>query len=129
MTAEEIAQVEHLDLHAVKATLFTHSRLYREKVSGVVATKTATGEDKDFESSDNDLALKVIREIAEMSEDDSVRLKAAMFIRNDKKKRLDAQAGIKSLSLNVNILNEHFAKVAANIAPKVLPENSKPIDI
>jgi len=128
LSPEEIAKIEELDLNAVKATLFSHSGAYRKSVAGDKETVTATGEVKDFENDDNDLALRVIKEIAQMSDDDNIRLKAAMFIRNDKKKRLDPEKGIKSLSLNVNVLNEHFAKVAANIAQKVLPtETTKPV--
>lgn len=121
MTPEEIAQVEQLNTDAVKATLFTHSALYRESVGHIPATSTRTGEDEDFNNDDNALALRVLRRIAENSTDDNIALKAAIYIRNDKKKRLDPQKALGSLNLNVAILNEHFTKAAEIDAAKVLP--------
>lgn len=125
MTPEEIAQVEALNVEAVKSTLFTYSSSYRESVGNTPATSTKTSEDADFNSEDNDLALRVLRRIAEHSDDDSLALKAAMYIRNDKKKRLDPQKALSNLHVNIAVLNEHFEKAAAHDAAKVLPATKK----
>lgn len=119
MTPEEIAQVDGLELSAVKAILMANSTLYRDSVAGATI---ADDEGKDFSGADNDEALEVIKRIAKFSEDDSVALKAAMYIRNDKKRRLDPQKAAGQLvQNNVFLLNEHFAKVREAIAAKVLP--------
>lgn len=119
MTPEEIAQVDGLELSAVKAILMANSTLYRDSVAG---PSKADDEGKDFSGSDNDEALEVIKRIAKFSEDDSVALKAAMYIRNDKRRRLDPQKAAGQLvQNNVFLLNEHFAKVREAIAAKVLP--------
>jgi hypothetical protein len=115
MTPEEIARVEELDVRAVKSLLFAKSGKYRE----LIGEQKAPNE---FTEDDNALALKVIKRIAEYSEDDNTALKAAQFIRNDKKGRLDNRAGFKGLNININVLNEHFAKAAEAIMSSVKPQ-------
>ena len=115
MSPEEIARVEELDVRAVKSLLFAKSAMYRE----------AIGEQKEpdeFTEDDNLLALKVIKRIAEYSEDDNTALKAAQYIRNDKKGRLDNRNGLKGLNINITILNEHFEKAAASLLGVVKPQ-------
>ena len=116
LTPEQIAEGEELELGAVKAILFASSAAYRE------ATKTnEPGKSADFNEDDNELALRVARRVAQFAEDDSVALKAAMFIRNDKKGRLDARKGLRSLHLNVAVLNEHFRKASEALADRLTP--------
>ena len=52
-----------------------------------------------------------------------------MFIRNDKKGRLDVKAGLKKLNINVTVLNEHFAKATQALASKLVPQQQKTIDV
>ena len=124
MTPEEIAQVDGLEVGAVKAILFAHSRKYAERVKGSAkADNLATDETvEDFKKADDELALQVIRRIAQFSEDDGTALKAAMYIRNDRKGRLNPQKAAGQLvQNNILLLNEKFAEAAAALASKVLP--------
>lgn len=113
LTPEQIAEIENLAPTAVKSVLYANSAKYRND--------TDTKKELDFNESDAELALSVIRRVAAYSEDDGTALKAAMFMRNDKKGRLDAKVGMKRLNINVTVLNEHFAKAAAAMAARVLP--------
>ena len=123
MTPEEIAQVDGLEVGAVKAILFAHSRKYAEHVKGSAASVSQdSGEVEDFKKADDELALQVIRRIAQFSEDDGTALKAAMYIRNDRKGRLNPQKAAGQLvQNNILLLNEKFAEAAAALASKVLP--------
>lgn len=113
LTPDQIAELENLMPSAVKAVLYANSAKYRND--------TDTKKEVDFNDTDAELSLSVIRRVAQYSEDDGTALKAAMFIRQDKKGRLDAKVGMKRLNINVTVLNEHFAKAAAAMAVRVLP--------
>jgi hypothetical protein len=120
MSPEEIARIEELDVRAVKSLLFAKSGKYREMIG-------EQKEPNEFTEDDNALALKVIKRIAEYSEDDNTALKAAQFIRNDKKGRLDNRTGLKGLNININVLNEHFAKAAEALVGIVKPQPQQKI--
>jgi hypothetical protein len=121
LSLEQIAEVESIGITAVKAILFANSAKYRADID--------TKKENDFNETDTELALGVIRRVAQYSEDDHTALKAAMFIRNDKKGRLDVKAGLKKLNINVTVLNEHFAKATQALASKVNPQQQKAIEI
>lgn len=121
LSVHQIAEVESIASTAVKAILFANSSKYRDDIGAK--------KDNDFNETDIDLALSVIRRVAQYSEDDGTALKAAMFIRNDKKGRLDVKAGLKKLNINVTVLNEHFAKATQALASRVNPSQQKAIEI
>lgn len=121
LTLDQIAEVESIGVTAVKAILFANSAKYRADID--------TKKENDFNETDTELALGVIRRVAQYSEDDHTALKAAMFIRNDKKGRLDVKAGLKKLNINVTVLNEHFAKATQALAAKVIPQQQKAIEV
>lgn len=121
LSLEQIAEVESVNVTAVKAILFANSPKYRSDID--------TKKENDFNDTDNSLSLDVIRRVAQYSEDDHTALKAAMFIRNDKKGRLDVKAGLKKLNINVTVLNEHFAKATQALASKVNPQQQKTIEV
>lgn len=122
LSPEQIAEIEQLNVMAVKALLLQNSAKYREL--------SKEKPELDFNESDEQLAIKTIRRIAEFSEEDGIALKAAMFMRNDRKGRLDVKKGMGRLKLQVNVLNEHVAKALAAITPSAPKElNDKPIEV
>lgn len=125
LSVAEIAEVEGLEEGALRVILMANSPRYRSEHAAVNGENIA--KDADFISADNDLALKVIRRVAEYSEDDATALRAAMFIRNDKKGRLNPQKMLGGLNLNVKVLNQHFQQAAEAISRKVLPATTQQI--
>lgn len=116
---EQIAEIEKVPAVVVKSVLVANSPKYREDSSEKKAV--------DFTPEDADLALSVIRRVAQYSEDDSTALKAAMFIRNDKKGRLDVKKGLRNLNLNISVINDHIQKAIDAASAKVSP--TKVIDV
>jgi len=124
LSIDQIAEIEQLTIPAVKVILLANSPKYR--------MDTQEKPELDFSVDDAELALGVIRRVAQFSEDDNTALKAAMFMRNDKKGRLDIKSGIKRLNINVSVLNDHFQKAAAAISSRITPQppqQQKVIDI
>ncbi len=85
MTPEEIAEDRKLELVAVKAALMQNSREYNKALKGT----DEQAPDPTLEFSNDDLrdANEVIRHTAKYAEDEHLKLKAAMYIRDDKKGR------------------------------------------
>ena len=106
MTPEEIAEDRGMDIAAVKAGLMQCSSKYRKDCG-----KEETAEDV-LNFTDDDLAAvnKVIKEIALGAEDDSLRLKAAMYIRDDKKGRRDVQKAVGGMQFNILQFNQMMQK-------------------
>lgn len=122
LTVEQIANLDGLEPAAVKAILYSNSALYREANTPTSKDGDATEAGPDaFNSTDEQLALGVIRRVAQTSDDDNAALRAAMFIRNDKRGRLDVKAGLRDLRLNVSVINAHFAAVAQSLLDKTMP--------
>lgn len=101
MSIEEIAQDEELELGAVKAALMQCSPRYRNEAKEKV--------DLGFSEQDQLVAKQMIAEIAATAEDDHTRLRAAQYIRNDAKGRLDLGAK-NTPQINVLIFNEALAR-------------------
>lgn len=127
MTVEQIAAADGYEVAAVKAILFARSAKYRADV-GRPGPANAASDTKalDLTDDDEELANRVFRQLAESADNDSVRLKAAMRIKDERKKRLDPRVGFGNVINNTTIitLNEHFAKAAAALASKVLPSTN-----
>lgn len=83
MSIEEIHQEDGWDLVSIKACLMQNSPVYRERVK----CKMEDG----FNEQDNRDSLQVVRE-AMHGEDEHVRLRAAIFLREDYKGRRDVKA-------------------------------------
>jgi hypothetical protein len=99
LTVEQISETQGYDVISVKACLMTNSILYREAVK----QEAEVG----FTDTEEQEAKKVIGEIMKDEEVDAhTRLRAAIFVRQDKRGRLDT--GKKSLSdirkVNVTII-------------------------
>jgi hypothetical protein len=86
-------------------------------------------EDDSLNFSNDDLRRvnDVIKEIALSSEDDGLRLKAAMYIRDDKKGRKEVVKQVGNMSFNILQFNEMMQKtrsVGASIKQQMLGEGT-----
>lgn len=106
MTPEEIADDRGLDIAAVKAGLMTASSLYRKDCG----QENETSEGLNFNDDDLRRVNDVIREVALSAEDDGLRLKAAMYIRDDKKGRKDINKGVAGVGFNILQFNTFMQK-------------------
>lgn len=104
MTPEQIADTEHLDVIAVKAILYQCSGVFRESVK---ANKSL-----DFTDEQLDEANVAIANIMRYSDDDNLRFKAAMYLRDDRKGRKDRVNGLRQLNINITQINQHLIQVA-----------------
>lgn len=104
---EQIAQEYDLDIESIKATLMQFSSAYRK----------AAKQDDQLNFSENELvaANQVIAQIMQYAEDDNLRLRAARYIRDDKKGRLDATQ-MRGLNINVLQFNMTLQKARERIA-------------
>ena len=101
MTPEEIAEDRGLQLEAVQAGLLQCSPKYRK----VVVRDTPEGDKSDISDEQLKRVTDVILDIALSSEDDGLRLKAAMYIRDDKKGRRDAVKAVSNVQNNIFQIN------------------------
>jgi len=109
MSPEEIAADQEMELAAVKACLMSCSSAYRKACGG-----EEPEEDKlNFTNDQLEAVNRVIYEIAIGAEDDSVRLKAATYLRDDKKGRKEVVKGIQNTQFNVLMFNEQMQKIRA----------------
>lgn len=102
MTPEEIAADQDLELSAVKAILMQFSAAYRKYCKKDVEAC--------FTDEEETMARQVIAEIARYNEDDRLRLRAAMYIRDDKKGRLDVMKSLVGLNFNALTFNDQMRK-------------------
>lgn len=124
LSPEQIAAQDGYQVEAVKAILFARSAIYRAAVGRPGPLNAKADQDAlDLTPSDEELANRVFRQLAEEAENEGVRLKAAMRIKDERRKRLDPRAAFGSIINNTTIisLNEHFAKAATALAQRVLP--------
>lgn len=105
MTPEEIAEDQGLELVAVKAALMQCSSAYRK----------ATKVDDSLNFSDDELRManQTIALLAGHSEDERVKLKAAIYIRDDKKGRFDVAKTMNNMNINILNFAEHMKKALA----------------
>jgi hypothetical protein len=110
LTPEQIAKDQELDLDAVKATLMQFSAKYRREAK--------VDDQLNFSEQGLVAANQVIEQIMQYSEDDNLRLRAAMYIRNDKKGRLDATQ-MRGLNISVIQFNERLIKARQSVQEAV----------
>lgn len=128
MTPEEIAEDQGFAVEAVKAKLMQISAQYRK----------ACGQEDEEESKLNftndqlERVNEVIYDIALGSEDDNLRLKAACYIRDDKKGRKEIVKAIQqSGTFNLLHVNEMFIRAregANSVKEKILRNNERLIE-
>lgn len=118
MTPEQIAEDQELDITAVKAGLMQVSSKYRKDCG----KEEESGDELNFSNQQLADANKVIHEIMLGSEDDNVRLKAAMYLRDDKKGRKDVVKAMAGQQFNILMFNEAMQTVRerAEKAKKVI---------
>jgi len=85
MTVEEIAKDQQLEVPSIKATLMNCSSKYRKDVGSVDENDGNNG--LDFTNDELRMVNRGIMQIALTAEDEGVRLKAQMYVRDDKKGR------------------------------------------
>lgn len=109
MSPDQIADCQGLDVIAVKASLMQYSSMYRK------ACGASESEDDGLNFNEDDLRRMndVIRDIALSAEDDNLRFKAATYIRNDKKGRLEPQKQLAGQNFNILMINEKLKGVRA----------------
>lgn len=107
LTPEQIAETQGFDITAVKAVLMSHSAKYRSLLKN--------GEEEGFSDDEELRARQVIAQIAQYAEDDNTRLRAAMYVRNDKKGRLDQLKKTNGLNLNVVMINQFMQKAVQRV--------------
>lgn len=107
MTPEEIAEDRELEIASVKASLMATSSSYRK----------ACGQEPDEEDalnfSNQDLkdVNEVILQTAKYAEDPNLRLKAAMYVRDDKKGRKEVVKQMGGQQFNILVFNEQMARI------------------
>lgn len=106
MSPEEIAEDQDLDIVAVKSILAQFSSLFRKQAKGDKDASVGFTEDQ------HQMAVDVIAQLAAYSEDERVKLRAAQFIRDDKKGRRDL-VNMAGLNINVLTFNQTMQKALA----------------
>lgn len=123
MTPEQIAETEQLELVAVKSILYQCSGAYREQIK--------QNRSLDFSDEQLDEANVAIANIMRYSEDEHLKLRAALYLRDDKKGRKDRVNGLKQLNINITQINQHLLQVAQQMQTsrsKALPGNNGSTD-
>lgn len=105
----------------VKMVLQQFSSKYRDHIAG-----EGKGSTDDFTAEQQKAAMGVIYNVMTQTEDDYLRLRSAMYIRNDVKGRLD-KVDEKRLQINIGQLNAVFSN--ANSKLKSILSSAKVIDI
>jgi hypothetical protein len=105
MSIEDIV-AEHdgeLEVESVKSVLAQYSKKYRDAC-------LEEGNREDFSKDEALLAKEAIVRVMQSSDDDQLVLRAAKYIRDDKKGRLDVDK-LRGLNINVFAFNEQLKKV------------------
>lgn len=118
MSVDEIAQGLGFDIIAVKAVLMQHSPIYRKQSKKEDALQFTEDEASEMKG--------IILNIARYEEDDqNLKFKAAKFILEDKKGRLDIGKQMPALNINVLSFNEQMKKALAAEQRTLQIENQK----
>lgn len=107
MSPEQIAEDRELDIVAVKAALMQGSSKYRKDCGKEDEARS------ELNFSDDQLAdaNKIIHELMMGSEDDNIRLKAAMYLRDDKKGRKEVVKQVGNQQFNILMFNQAMKQV------------------
>jgi hypothetical protein len=108
MSPEEISETQGLEISSVKAGLMQFSSKYR-KACGQQDESIDDG--LNFNDDDMRRVNQVIRELALGAEDENLRFKAATYVRNDKKGRLEPAKALGGGQFNILFINEQLRKV------------------
>lgn len=103
MQLQEIVECFSVDIIAVKACLMQFSKQYQDTIAN-----SETVESDAFNDAEALAARQTIATIMQQSDDDHLRLRAAMYLRNDKKGRLDIK-DMGKLKINIGQFNVMLA--------------------
>lgn len=105
---EDIAAEHDISPFEVKTVLLQFSKKYQKDIDN---SHGGTDVQEDgFTDEEHRMALQTIVQ-ATCSEDEGLRFRAAKYIRQDKKGRLDLAKGVKAINLNVIQFNEHLKRM------------------
>lgn len=130
LTPEQIAESQGFDVLAVKAILNQCSCKYRQDVT--------QDTDLDFKDADLETANDIIRQTAQFSDDEYLRFRAAIYMRNDKKGRLDVKRDLRAMNFNITVLNTHLqaaqqaleaTRTLARPAPQIANKAAETVDV
>jgi hypothetical protein len=107
MSPEEIAVDRDLDVGAIKAGLMQCSSKYRKDCG----LEEETEDRLNFNDDELMRVNQIILDLALGAEDENLRLKAAMYVRDDKKGRRDVVQGVGGQNFNILFINEQMKKV------------------
>lgn len=106
LSLEEIASEHNISIVEIKTLLLNYSSKYRADMK--------ESKSLDFTDEQLELANRAIVETLQTTEDEHLKLRAAIFIREDKKGRRDVLKGLADLQLNVAEFNLNMRKVLAS---------------
>lgn len=107
MTIEEIATEFDFDILSVKACLMQFSRRFKDEI------KEADDKSVEFDNAEMEESKETILYLMRHAEDEHLKGRMAKYIRDDKKGRLDALSGLKSLNVNIALFNERLLQARA----------------
>jgi hypothetical protein len=108
MTPEEIAKDRSMQLTAVKGVLLAHSVKYRS----LAKVESEDKDDFNFTPAEMEDAKRVICNTMHNTDDPSLAFKAAVYVRDDKKGRLDVAKAMQTMNVGSIMFsfNEQLAK-------------------
>lgn len=113
MSPEQIAEDRGLDIVAVKAALSQSSKKYRTVLSPAAAGKEEVDPTLDFDNDDLRDANAAIIYLMKHAEDEHLKLKAAMYIRDDKKGRKEVVKAVGGNQFNLFQFNDALRSAKA----------------
>lgn len=116
MSIDEIVAAGHGDALAIKAVLMQFSPKYKLDIGDPV--KKA---DLSFSDEEALAAKQTIAYAAQFAEDEHLKFRAAQFVLQDKKGRLDVAKGIKNLNISLNTFMVHLEKANAITQKRARP--------
>lgn len=128
MTAEEIAQDRDLEVESVKACLMSVSARFRRECLGS-ESEDGSEDGKNFSDEQLRRVNQRIYDIAVGSDNDAIALKAATYIRDDKKGRRDVVNTIRGLNFNVLSFNAMLQKADTVVQQALTTGTGKVTDV
>lgn len=117
LSLEDLASEHSISITEVKMMLTQYSSIYRADCKD---TSKAGNRDLDFSDDDLDTANQVIRSIVASTDDEHLKFKAAKYIREDKKGRLDINKAIQKIGVDLSTFNRHMQQMRERIAMKAV---------
>lgn len=116
MSPDEIALDRGLDIVAVKAALAQSSKKYRSVLASAGASEEEKDPTLDFTNDDLRDANDAIVRLMKHGEDEGLRLKAAIYVRDDKKGRKEIVKAIGGNQFNLFQFNDALRSAKAGAA-------------